>query len=133
MKLVLLSLSRSLSYHDAANDGKRASVTSFVSNVETYTQLRLMQKTARELRAEVRQLRRLSIVQSSAVSEAVKETILIVKKTFLNHGDIITASMGGGGDQSIIESSIRSIQQEEDDYHKDMQALDKDIRYSRLI
>lgn len=92
-----------------------------------------MQKTARELRAEIRQLRRLSIVQSSAVSDAVKEAILVVRKTFLNHADIIAASMGGGGgagsDPSFIESSIRGIRQEEDDYQKDMQALDKDVRY----
>lgn len=95
-----------------------------------------MQKTARELRAEIRQLRRLSIVQSSAVADAVKETILVVKKTFLNHGDIITASMGGGdggGDQSFIESSIRSIRQEEDDYQKDVHALDRDIRYTLYL
>ena len=98
-----------------------------ISNVETYTQLRMLQKRARDLRQEMRNLRRLSQAQSSAVKDAVAETILVMKKTFLANSDIITAAMAG--DPSAIETSMSQIHRQEDLYHKDMKRLEKDIRF----
>ena len=95
--------------------------------METYTQLRMLQKRARDLRQEMRNLRRLSQAQSSAVKDAVAETILIMKKTFLANSDIITAAMAG--DPSAIETSMSQIHRQEDLYHKDMKRLEKDIRF----
>ena len=95
--------------------------------METYTQLRMLQKRARDLRQEMRNLRRLSQAQSSAVKDAVAETILVMKKTFLANSDIITAAMAG--DPSAIETSMSQIHRQEDLYHKDMKRLEKDIRF----
>jgi len=98
-----------------------------ISNVETYTQLRMLQKRARDLRQEMRNLRRLSQAQSSAVKDAVAETILVMKKTFMANSEIISAALAG--DPTAIETSMSQIHRQEDLYHKDMKRLEKDIRF----
>ena len=86
----------------------------------------MLQKRARDLRQEMRNLRRLSQAQSSAVKDAVSETILMMKKTFLAHSDIITAALAG--DPTAVETSMSQIHRQEDLYNKDMKRLEKDIR-----
>lgn len=95
--------------------------------METYTQLRMLQKRARDLRQEMRNLRRLSQAQSSAVKDAVSETIRVMKKTFLAHSDVITAALSG--DPTAVETSVSQIHRQEDLYHRDMKRLEKDVRY----
>jgi hypothetical protein len=95
--------------------------------VETYTQLRLLQKNARELRSGMRSLRRLSQAQLSAVNEAVKDTIQIMKKTFLENSDVITNALCDN-DSSNVETTLRNVHRQEDNYQKEMNQLEKDLR-----
>lgn len=100
--------------------------------METYTQLRLLQKNARDLRSEMRSLRRLSQAQLSAVKEAVKDTIQIMKKTFLVNSDVITNALSDS-EPSVIENSLRSIHRQEENYQKEMKQLERDLRYEIII
>ncbi|EFX66222.1 hypothetical protein DAPPUDRAFT_263488 [Daphnia pulex] len=98
----------------------------WIGSVETYTQLRLLQKNARELRSEMRSLRRLSQAQLSAVNEAVKDTIQIMKKTFLENSDVITNALCDN-DSSNVETTLRNVHRQEDNYQKEMKQLEKDL------
>lgn len=103
------------------------SFAGWIGSVETYTQLRLLQKNAKDLRSEMRSLRRLSQAQLSAVKEAVKDTIQVMKKTFLVNSDIITSALSEG-EPTDIETSLRNIHRQEDNYQKEMKQLEKDLR-----
>lgn len=95
--------------------------------METYTQLRLLQRNARDLRSEMRSLRRLSQAQLSAVKEAVRDTIQIMKKTFFIHSDIITNALMEDG-PSPVDISLRNIHRQEENYQKEMKQLETDLR-----
>lgn len=101
----------------------------WIGNAETYTQLRLLQKNAKDLRSEMRSLRRLSQAQLSAVKEAVKDTIQIMKKTFLVNSDVITNALSSDSEPSAIETSLKSIHKQEENYQKEMKQLERDLRY----
>lgn len=100
----------------------------WIGNAETYAQLRLLQKNARDLRSEMRSLRRLSQAQLSAVKEAVKDTIQIMKKTFLVNSDVITNALSADSEPSAIETSLKSIHRQEENYQKEMKQLERDLR-----
>lgn len=103
-----------------------------MGNMETYTQLRLLQRNARDLRSEMRSLRRLSLAQLSAVKEAVRDTIQIMKKTFFIHSDIITNALSE--DQpSAVDVSLRNIHRQEENYQKEMKQLEMDLRSVEII
>lgn len=102
-------------------------LTDWLGSVETYTQLRLLQKNARELRSEMRSLRRLSQAQLSAVKEAVKDTIQIMKKTFLENSDVITNALCDG-ESSTVETTLRNVHLQETIYQKEIKQLETDLR-----
>lgn len=102
-------------------------LTGWLGNMETYTQLRLLQRNARDLRSEMRSLRRLSQAQLSAVKEAVRDTIQIMKKTFFIHSDIITNALMEDG-PSPVDISLRNIHRQEENYQKEMKQLETDLR-----
>ncbi|XP_045032849.1 coiled-coil domain-containing protein CG32809 isoform X4 [Daphnia magna] len=98
----------------------------WLGSVETYTQLRLLQKNAKELRSEMRSLRRLSQTQLSAVKEAVKDTIQIMKKTFLENSDVITNALCEA-ESSTIETTLRNVHRQEGIYQNEMKQLETDL------
>ncbi|XP_057378598.1 coiled-coil domain-containing protein CG32809-like isoform X3 [Daphnia carinata] len=98
----------------------------WLGSVETYTQLRLLQKNAKELRSEMRSLRRLSQAQLSAVKEAVKDTIQIMKKTFLENSDVITNALCDA-ESSAIETTLRNVHRQESVYQNEMKQLETDL------
>ncbi|KAI9563847.1 hypothetical protein GHT06_011314 [Daphnia sinensis] len=98
----------------------------WLGSVETYTQLRLLQKNAKELRSEMRSLRRLSQAQLSAVKEAVKDTIQIMKKTFLENSDVITNALCEA-ESSSIETKLRNVHRQESVYQNEMKQLEADL------
>jgi biopolymer transport protein ExbB/TolQ len=104
------------------------SLIDWIGSVETYTQLRLLQKNARELRSEMRSLRRLSQSQLSAVKEAVKDTIQIMKKTFLENSEVISNALCDSH-PSTTETTLKNVHRQEDNYQKEMKQLEKDLRY----
>ncbi len=75
----------------------------------------------------MRSLRRLSQAQLSAVNEAVKDTIHIMKKTFLENSDVITNALCHN-DSSKVETTLRNVHRQEDNYQKEMKQLEKDLR-----
>lgn len=52
-----------------------------------YNQLRGLQKKAKDLRAEVRTLRRLSMTQAHAVRETIKDTFIKIRAMLLAGGE----------------------------------------------
>ena len=99
-----------------------------MSNAETANQLRMLQKRARDLRQEMRNLRRLTLAQSAAVKDAVRDTVHLLKNTFLVNSDIITAALSG--DSSLVDLSLRKIHCDEDNYQREMRRLEKELRCS---
>lgn len=88
---------------------------------EVYNHLRGLQKKAKDLRMEVRTLRRLSQAQAVAVREDIKGTFMRIRATLL-------ASSGGGtwsgqhGDQDATR-----ISREEELYKQEVIRLEKDL------
>ncbi|XP_015586486.1 uncharacterized protein LOC107263617 isoform X5 [Cephus cinctus] len=85
---------------------------------EMYNQLRGLQKKAKDLRQEVRNLRRMSQAQAHTVRETIRDTFITIRAMLLSGGDVVWAS----GDTEKIRLS-----REEDLYKQEMIRLEKDL------
>ncbi|XP_043071957.1 coiled-coil domain-containing protein CG32809 isoform X4 [Drosophila grimshawi] len=85
---------------------------------EVYNHLRGLQKKAKDLRMEVRTLRRLSQAQSVAVREDIKSTFMRIRATLLAS----SGSFWGQGDQDTTR-----ISREEELYKQEVIRLEKDL------
>ena len=86
---------------------------------EVYNHLRSLQKKTKELRTEVRTLRRLSQAQAIAVREDIKDTFMRVRATLLASS---SGSYWGQGDQEKTRLS-----REEELYKQEVIRLEKDL------
>ncbi|KAK0073969.1 hypothetical protein PV325_008941, partial [Microctonus aethiopoides] len=85
---------------------------------EMYNQLRGLQKKAKDLRQEVRNLRRMSQAQAHTVRETIWDTFITIRAMLLSGGDAAWAA----GDAEKIKLS-----REEDLYKQEMIRLEKDL------
>ncbi|XP_059608742.1 uncharacterized protein LOC132256385 isoform X4 [Phlebotomus argentipes] len=85
---------------------------------EVYNHLRGLQKKAKDLRTEVRTLRRLSQAQALAVREDIKDTFMRIRATLLASGN----SYWGQGDQENTRLS-----RDEELYKQEVVRLEKDL------
>lgn len=99
-----------------------------------YNQLRGLQKKAKDLRAEVRNLRRMSQAQAHSVRETIRDTFIKIRamllaggeqvwqagKSYLNRNSFLRIS--SGMDQERVRLS-----REEDLYKQEMLRLEKDL------
>ncbi|KAK0166690.1 hypothetical protein PV327_004181 [Microctonus hyperodae] len=85
---------------------------------EMYNQLRGLQKKAKDLRQEVRNLRRMSQAQAHTVRETIWDTFITIRAMLLSGGDAAWAA----GDTEKIKLS-----REEDLYKQEMIRLEKDL------
>ncbi len=77
----------------------------------------------------MRNLKRVSQAQSTAVRDAVKDTIHTMKKLFLVNSDVITQALSAPeGDSGAIENSLSKIHRKEEAYQREMRQLEKDLR-----
>ncbi|XP_034938223.1 coiled-coil domain-containing protein AGAP005037 isoform X3 [Chelonus insularis] len=85
---------------------------------EMYNQLRGLQKKAKDLRQEVRHLRRMSQTQAHTVRETIRDTFITIRAMLLSGADGVWAA----GDSEKIRLS-----REEDLYKQEMIRLEKDL------
>ncbi|CAO1382613.1 unnamed protein product [Diamesa hyperborea] len=86
---------------------------------EVYNHLRGLQKKAKDLRTEVRTLRRLAQTQAVAVREDIKDTFMRIRATLMaSSGN----QWGGSGDQEKTR-----ISREEEIYKQEVIRLEKDL------
>ncbi|XP_045472200.1 coiled-coil domain-containing protein AGAP005037 isoform X12 [Harmonia axyridis] len=86
---------------------------------EMYNQLRTLQKKAKDLRAEVRNLRRMSQAQAHTVRETIRDTFIKIRAMLMAGGDQMWQA---GTDQERIRLS-----RDEDLYKQEMLRLEKDL------
>ncbi|XP_044727819.1 coiled-coil domain-containing protein AGAP005037 isoform X4 [Chrysoperla carnea] len=86
---------------------------------EMYNQLRGLQKKAKDLRAEVRNLRRMSQAQAHSVRETIRDTFIKIRTMLLVGGE---QAWQAGMDQERVRLS-----REEDLYKQEMIRLEKDL------
>jgi predicted nucleic acid-binding Zn-ribbon protein len=84
-----------------------------------YNQLRGLQKKAKDLRAEVRNLRRMSQAQAHSVRETIRDTFIKIRAMLLAGGEQVWQA---GMDQERVRLS-----REEDLYKQEMLRLEKDL------
>ncbi|XP_053595110.1 coiled-coil domain-containing protein AGAP005037 isoform X2 [Microplitis demolitor] len=85
---------------------------------EMYNQLRGLQKKAKDLRHEVRNLRRMSQAQAHTVRETIKDTFITIRTMILSGEDATWAT----GDTENIK-----LKREEDLYKQEMVRLENDL------
>ncbi|XP_076683752.1 uncharacterized protein LOC143376878 isoform X2 [Andrena cerasifolii] len=85
---------------------------------EMYNQLRGLQKKAKDLRQEVRNLRRMSQAQAHTVRETIRDTFITIRAMLLSGGD---AAWSAGDAEKI------RLSREEDLYKQEMLRLEKDL------
>lgn len=85
---------------------------------ETYNHLRVLQKKAKDLRIEMRTLRRLAQAQAVAVREDIKDAFITIRATLLASG----ANSWGQSDQETTRLS-----REEELYKQEVIRLEKDL------
>lgn len=86
---------------------------------EMYNQLRGLQKKAKDLRQEMRNLRRMSQMQAHAVREAITYTFLNIRTMLMTGGDSCWAI---DGDKERLRLS-----RDEELYKQEMLRLEKDL------
>ncbi|XP_030745048.1 coiled-coil domain-containing protein AGAP005037 isoform X8 [Sitophilus oryzae] len=86
---------------------------------EMYNQLRGLQKKAKDLRAEVRNLRRMSQAQAHSVKETIRDTFIKIRAMLLAGGEQVWQA---GMDQERVR-----LTREEDLYKQEMLRLEKDL------
>lgn len=86
---------------------------------EMYNQLRGLQKKAKDLRAEVRNLRRMSQAQAHTVRETIRDTFIKIRAMLMAGGEQLWQA---GNDQERIRLS-----RDEDLYKQEMLRLEKDL------
>jgi SRC kinase signaling inhibitor 1 len=106
---------------------------------EVYNHLRGLQKKAKDLRTEVRTLRRLAQTQAVAVREDIKDTFMRIRATLLSG----TGNYFGQGDQERVSADLTlayftrfqllcfksqtRISREEEVYKQEVIRLEKDL------
>ncbi|KAK2581373.1 hypothetical protein KPH14_005062 [Odynerus spinipes] len=85
---------------------------------EMYNQLRGLQKKAKDLRQDVRNLRRMSQSQAHTVRETIRDTFITIRAMLLSGGDAAWTA----GDAEKVRLS-----REEDLYKQEMLRLEKDL------
>ncbi|XP_076652133.1 uncharacterized protein LOC143358689 isoform X4 [Halictus rubicundus] len=85
---------------------------------EMYNQLRGLQKKAKDLRQEVRNLRRMSQAQAHTVRETIRDTFITIRAMLLSGAD---ASWSAGDAEKM------RLSREEDLYKQEMLRLEKDL------
>ncbi|KAI4491118.1 hypothetical protein M0802_010428 [Mischocyttarus mexicanus] len=85
---------------------------------EMYNQLRGLQKKAKDLRQDVRNLRRLSQSQAHTIRETIRDTFITIRAMLLSGGDAAWTA----GDAEKVRLS-----REEDLYKQEMLRLEKDL------
>ncbi|XP_050510006.1 coiled-coil domain-containing protein AGAP005037-like isoform X1 [Diabrotica virgifera virgifera] len=86
---------------------------------EMYNQLRGLQKKAKDLRAEVRNLRRMSQAQAHSVKETIRDTFIKIRAMLMAGGEQVWQA---GMDQERVR-----LTREEDLYKQEMLRLEKDL------
>ncbi|XP_063601825.1 uncharacterized protein LOC134777967 isoform X10 [Penaeus indicus] len=86
---------------------------------EVYNQLRVLQKKAKELRTDVRNLRRTSQANAITMKEILRETVTKITT--------LLQSTEEGLLQGSADAERVRIQREEESYRQDMSKLDKDL------
>ncbi|PNF27596.1 hypothetical protein B7P43_G02275 [Cryptotermes secundus] len=86
---------------------------------EMYNQLRGLQKKAKDLRQEVRNLRRMSQAQAHSVRETIRDTFMKIRAMLLIGGEEAWAISGDA-------DKVR-LNREEDTYKQEMLRLEKDL------
>ncbi|KAF5283748.1 hypothetical protein FQR65_LT02642 [Abscondita terminalis] len=86
---------------------------------EMYNQLRGLQKKAKDLRAEVRNLRRMSQAQAHSVKETIRDTFIKIRAMLIAGGEQVWQA---GMDQERVRLS-----RDEDLYKQEMIRLEKDL------
>ncbi|XP_011495092.1 PREDICTED: uncharacterized protein LOC105360018 [Ceratosolen solmsi marchali] len=85
---------------------------------EMYNQLRGLQKKAKDLRQEIRNLRRMSQAQAHTVRETIRDTFITIRATLLSSGDNAWAN---------DDAEKLRLSREEDLYKQEMLWLEKDL------
>ncbi|XP_060518675.1 coiled-coil domain-containing protein CG32809 isoform X10 [Cylas formicarius] len=86
---------------------------------EMYNQLRGLQKKAKDLRAEVRNLRRMSQAQAHSVKETIRDTFIKIRAMLLAGGEQVW--------QAEMDQERMRLTREEDLYKQEMLRLEKDL------
>nr|CAI5834747.1 unnamed protein product [Callosobruchus analis] len=105
--------------HSGSYDGSTAAYRDLQLTAETYNQLRCLQKKAKELRAEARNLRRMSQAQAHSVKETVRDAFIKIRAVLMAGGEQLWQT---GMDQERVRLS-----REEDLYKQEMMRLEKDL------
>ncbi|XP_049769735.1 coiled-coil domain-containing protein AGAP005037 [Schistocerca cancellata] len=100
-------------------DGRHVYRADLQLTPEMYNQLRGLQKKAKDLRQEVRNLRRMSQAQAHSVRETIRDTFIKIRAMLLSGGEEVWAA---GGDAEKLRLS-----REEDLYKQEMLRLEKDL------
>nr|CAD7432317.1 unnamed protein product [Timema monikensis] len=86
---------------------------------EMYNQLRGLQKKAKDLRQEVRNLRRMSQAQAHTVRETIRDTFIKIRAMLLSGGEDSWSTAG--------DAETARLNREEDSYKQEMLRLEKDL------
>ncbi|XP_066260121.1 coiled-coil domain-containing protein AGAP005037 isoform X3 [Euwallacea similis] len=86
---------------------------------EMYNQLRGLQKKAKDLRAEMRNLRRMSQAQAHSVKETIRDTFIKIRAMLLAGGEQVW--------QADMDQERVRLTREEDLYKQEMLRLEKDL------
>ncbi|CAH1960598.1 unnamed protein product [Acanthoscelides obtectus] len=105
--------------HSGSYDGSAGPYRDLQLTAETYNQLRCLQKKAKELRAEARNLRRMSQAQAHSVKETVRDAFIKIRAVLMAGGEQLWET---GMDQERVRLS-----REEDLYKQEMMRLEKDL------
>ncbi|VEN53958.1 unnamed protein product [Callosobruchus maculatus] len=105
--------------HSGSYDGSTGAYRDLQLTAETYNQLRCLQKKAKELRAEARNLRRMSQAQAHSVKETVRDAFIKIRAVLMAGGEQLWQT---GMDQERVRLS-----REEDLYKQEMMRLEKDL------
>ncbi|XP_046396543.1 coiled-coil domain-containing protein AGAP005037 isoform X6 [Ischnura elegans] len=88
---------------------------------EMYNQLRVLQRKAKDLRQEVRNLRRMSQAQAHSVRETIRDTFIKIRAMLLTGGESWLHQ------QQIADTDRVRVSREEELYKQEMLRLEKDL------
>ncbi|KAG8222310.1 hypothetical protein J437_LFUL001852 [Ladona fulva] len=88
---------------------------------EMYNQLRILQRKAKDLRQEVRNLRRMSQAQAHSVRETIRDTFIKIRAMLLTGGETWLHQ------QQLIDADRLRTSREEELYKQEMLRLEKDL------
>ncbi|ERL92788.1 hypothetical protein D910_10096, partial [Dendroctonus ponderosae] len=94
---------------------------------EMYNQLRGLQKKAKDLRAEVRNLRRMSQAQAHSVKETIRDAFIKIRATLLAGGEQVWQAETDQVPYLGMDQERVRLSREEDLYKQEMLRLEKDL------